>query len=184
MEEEGPAIGRLEIFRLGPLHDGRQLGEIADQNDLDPAKGLIAFPVEAQGLVDRPHHVGADHGNLVDHQGFQRLHNTAVAHFADIPRADHARREVEEGVDGLATRLHRRHAGRRDNGRPIARPAQEFPHQRGLAGPGPPGDEDIRTRTGQPVQQAFLMVGQGGPRGGKLGDAGHGVKLALFAAKA
>jgi len=28
------------------------------------------------------------------------------------------------------------------------------------------------------------MVGQGGPRGGKLGDAGHGVKLALFAAKA
>jgi len=52
------------------LHDGRELVEIADQDHLDASEGKHAVgTIQTQKFIDAIEEVGADHGDLVDHDG-------------------------------------------------------------------------------------------------------------------
>ena len=144
LEEVRAAVGLVEVLlQLRLPHHRRQLPQVAEHGELHAAEGLVVAPVQAQRLVDAVHEVGPDHGDLVDDQEVQRLHHAGVAHGPELPGVHEARRQAEEGVDGLAAHADRREAGGRHDGHVAGRLVPEQVQERGLAGAGAAGDEDV-----------------------------------------
>ena len=182
-EEERPAVLRFQVLgHLGLVDHGRQLVQVAEHGEPHAAERLArAAAVDAQRLVDGPHEVGAHHRHLVDDEELEPAHDAAVAAAADVVGPDQARREAEEGVDGLAADV--------DGGKPGGRhdhhlgedQVAERPEQRRLARAGAPGDEQVavalaqEVERGQEFRRRVTPAGQGQalgtPRRGGTGAA-------------
>ena len=70
-------LGSRLPFRL--LDHGRQLVQIADHQQLHPAKGQLGAAVAPQDAVDAVEQIGPDHADLVDHQEIEALDDVAFS---------------------------------------------------------------------------------------------------------
>ena len=97
---------------LFALHDGWELVEIADQDHLDASEreGAVGT-VQAQKFIDAIEEVGADHGDLVDHDGCESFVEVLPFILAFLANAagGHIGFEAEEGMDRLTTHVDGRH---------------------------------------------------------------------------
>ena len=143
LEEPRAAIALLQdVLDIGADH-GRQLVQVARQDHAHAAEGLPVAAIEAQRIVDRLHHVGAHHGDLVDHHGLDRFHHALVADLARVACIEQARREIEEGMDRLAADIHRGEAGGREHDGFLERVEDQLAQQRRLPRAGAAGEEDV-----------------------------------------
>ncbi len=157
-KERAAELGFKMRRDLGFLDDRRQLMQIAEQQQPYAAEGLAgAAAVDAQRLVDRPHQVRADHGDLVDDEQLQTPHDRAVAAAADILVADEARRQAKEGMDGLAAGIDRGETRRRHDGHVFLGHIAQCPQQRRFAGTGAPGDKKVAFAPAHVVQSADVF---------------------------
>ena len=144
-EEVGRVVQRAEDLALARGDDRRQLVEVADEHHLHAAERHAALgPVLAQERVDAVEQVGAQHGRLVDDDGFQALVEfrsaRGAALLAHLLRR-HVEAEAEEAVHRLPADVERRDAGRGEDDRLPFRRGAVVRQQRRFPGSGPAGDE-------------------------------------------
>ena len=157
-EEERAAVLRLQVRgHLGLVDHRRQLMQVAEHGEPHAAERLArAAAVDAQRLVDGPHQVGAHHRHLVDDEELEAAHDAAVAAAADVVGPDQARRKAEEGMDGLAADVDGGEPGGRHDHHLVGDEIAQAAQQRGFAGAGAAGDEQVAVALAQIVD---------GPRG-------------------
>ena len=156
-KKNGPPNSFSRCSATSPLHDRRQLMQIAEQQQPHAAERLARpTAVDAQRLIDRPHQVGAHHRHLVDDDQLQVAHQTAVAAAADVVGADEAWRKAEEGVDRLPADVDRGEPGRRQHHRLGDDVVAQGAQQRRFAGAGAAGDEQV----------TFLVAARSRPHSG------------------
>ena len=170
-EEVRGGVAQAEKFPLGfAADDRRELKQVPEQNDLHPAEGLATVAVQAQAVVDRLHHVGADHADLIDDQDLQVHEDALVAAVRpDIFRLQQPRWKVKEAVDGLPAYVQRRHACGGQHHDVLAGGALEYLQEGRLAGPRPPRDEQVGPGF-HPLEGVVKFRG-------KLQGFGHGAKV-------
>jgi len=161
LEEPRAAIAFLQDVFDFTLNHGRQLVEIARENHADAAERGAIGAVETQRVVDGLHHVGADHGDLVDHHGLDGFHHPLVADLAGIARIQQPRRKIEEAMDRLAADIDGREPGGGEHDGFIKRVEDQLAQQRRLARSGAAGEEDVAAASHDLLDQWLVDVGGG-----------------------
>ena len=136
-------LGEIRL-RLRVGDDGRELMQVAEEQELHAAERLVGAPaVEPQHGVDALHEIGPHHRHLVDDQRVEAAHDGPVTRLADVGRTDEARRQAEKGMNRLAADIHAGEPRRRQNGDALAHLGPQRPEQGRFAGPCAPGDEQV-----------------------------------------
>ena len=93
------------------FHDGRQLMQVADHEQLNAAKGFVTVTVTAQHIVNGIEHISTYHTDFINHQQIKALDQANF--FARKPplpgrvlsasRQKRPKRQLKKRVDGHAT---------------------------------------------------------------------------------
>ena len=120
-EEIGGVVEGAQQLPLVVLHDGCELLQVADQQELDAAEGFAAVAVAAQDAVDGVEEIGAHHADFVDDEQVHAAdHRDLVAGEAEVllfafAAGQRAEGELEERVEGDAAGIDGGHAGGGDD---------------------------------------------------------------------
>lgn len=112
-----------------------------------PPKRRLGRGPGPEELFDAIQKIGPDHRDFVDDDDIQAPVEVALGPLGlgfgqGLMIPGHVGLEAAKGVDGLAADVQRGHAGRGQDGHPLAGDGAEVVEEGGFAGAGPPGDED------------------------------------------
>ena len=131
------------------LHDGRELLEVADHQELDAAEGLAAVAEAAEDAIDGVEEVGAHHADFVDDQQVHAAdQGELVAGEAEVRRfafaaGERAEGQLEERMEGDAARVDGGHAGGGGDDHLLGQALLERAQEGGLARARLAGQEEV-----------------------------------------
>jgi len=131
------------------LHDGRELLEVADHQELDAAERLAAVAVAAQDAVHGIEQVGAHHADFVDDEQVHAAdHGDLVAGEAEVrlfrfAAGERAEGELEEGMQGDAAGVDGGDAGGGGDDHLLGQALPQRAQEGGFARAGLAGQEQV-----------------------------------------
>ena len=156
-EEIGRVVEPAQQPPLFVAHDGGELTQVADHEQLYAAERLASVAVAPQRVADGVEHVGPHHADFVDNEQVDApddadfLAAEAVGFVFASGRAAPFRfghvggeGELEERVDRHAARMESGYAGRRHNDHPFGRAGAQLAQERGLARSRLAGQKNVR----------------------------------------
>ena len=124
--------------------------QVADQQQLHPAKRQFTAPMAAENAVDPIKQIGPHHADFIDHQQVEAFDDidllageTVAAALLVSSGKKRAERKLEKGVQGNATGIDCRHPGGGGNDQAFAGGGFDPMQESGFSGAGLSGKKDI-----------------------------------------